>query len=82
MTVVTSEASLIRQSKTKIYTARKSGTRALTVISGSRWARVGSIPSTRSTMVVLYCPEGVSRMAPIGTRDSLDSRDLRRSRRV
>ena len=54
----------------------------MAVISGIRCARVGSIPSTRSTMVVLYWPEGVSRMVPIGTRDSLDSRDLRRSRRV
>lgn len=40
------------------------------VISGKRCANVGSIPATRSTIVVLYCPDGVSKMVPIGTLDS------------
>ena len=75
-------ASPIRQSRMKMYTAMNSGTSALEVISGIRWAKVGSMPSTRSTMVVLYWPEGVSRIVPMGTRDSLLSRFFRRSRRV
>ena len=44
----------MRQSIMKRYTTITTGTRMFAVISGMRCANVDSIPSTRSTIVVLY----------------------------
>ena len=58
----------MRQSKRNRYRPITSGTSTFAVISGIRCAKVDSMPSTRSTIVVLYWPEVVSKIVPIGTR--------------
>ena len=72
----------MRQSITNRYTTITKGTSTFAVISGSRCAKVDSIPSTRSTIVVLYWPDGVSKIVPIGTRASFAVIFSRRSRSV
>ena len=72
----------MRQSMTNRYTTITKGTSTFAVISGIRCAKVGSIPSTRSTIVVLYWPEVVSKIVPIGTRASFSVIFSRRSRSV
>ena len=72
----------MRQSKRNRYTAITIGTSTFAVISGIRCAKVGSIPSTRSTIVVLYWPDGVSKIVPIGMRTNFAVIFSRRSRSV
>ena len=63
----------MRQSSMNSSTSTASAPTMLVVISGSRWARVVSMESTRSTMMFLYEPEERSSTVPSGSVASLSS---------
>ena len=67
----------MRQSSVKSSTSTASAPTMLVVISGSRWARVVSMESTRSTMMFLYEPEERSSTVPSGSVASLSSSRVR-----
>jgi len=58
------------QSSTNIYRSISAGIKILAVSSGIMCASGSSSFSTVSTSNVLNFPEGVSKMVPIGTRES------------